>query len=210
MNQKISNKLAWGIILPFLLVVGLLILNKTAVQDWWHQARYTPSTQIQLLADAAEMSDEGERLFFRADPELISRAKTEALCLGPDNLGCLVDGPKIYLLEYEDNGSPEYFQSVVTAAHEMLHMVYYRLGDEEKSDVNQMIDNALANRVEDSRIFNTLNKTSTDQEYYDEAHSLLGTEIDFLPLSLEAHYQKYFDNRENVLDAFDKSKSLLQ
>jgi len=209
MSRVIDNKLAWGILLPFLAVISLLLLNKTAVQDWWHHARYSPTTQIQLLADSADMNDSGERLFFRADPELISQARVEKLCLGADNLGCLVTGPKIYLLEYEEHQTPEYYQAVVTSAHEMLHMVYHRLDEDEKDEVNMMIDNALESRVKDSRIFNTLDKTATDSEYYDEAHSLLGTEVDFLPLDLEAHYREYFNDREDTLEAFDKSKGLL-
>ena len=208
MSRELSPKVAWGILLPFLAVITLLIINKNAVQDWWHFLRYEPTTQVDLLSERADFTELGERTFFRADPEFISQTLVSERCLGADNLGCLVTGPKIYILNYDADEVAEQQQAIVTAAHEMLHMAYFRLSEDERADVNRMLDQALK-KVSDARIFSILESTGTQMEYYDEAHALLGTEVKFLPLELEAHFRQYFNSRDAILEAFDKSKSLL-
>lgn len=208
MNRDISNKVALGILIPFFILIAVALLNRTALLDWWHFARYEPGNDIELIADSADFTLEGERLFFRADPELVSMTTVSNQCLGADNLGCLVTGPKIYILDHDGKGSAEFEQSVVTGAHEMLHMAFFRLSEEERVDVERMIDQALR-KVSDSRIFSILESFDTDLEYYDEAHALLGTEVENLPLELEAHYRQYFNDRDDVLDAFNASKGLL-
>jgi hypothetical protein len=87
----------------------------------------------------------------------------------------------------------------VTAAHEMLHAVWYRSSEADK----EMMTTKL--RAAYEKLDNAELKTRMDYyqrtepgEFVNELHSILGTEIESLDESLEAYYNQYF-NRSTVL-----------
>ena len=180
---------------------GALVWQRQAVYDWWRLRDYEPSVQVQALAKATTMTDEGTRLFYVAHPQ-ISEAKTfNQQCHRHEFsivLGCYVAGGNIYLFDVQDNrlnGIKE-----VTAAHEMLHVAYERLTDSERTRIDALLLEVYRN-IPPGRLRDTIAQYEAADPHSvpNELHSILGTELRDLPPELEAYYARYFNNRQAVV-----------
>jgi hypothetical protein len=183
----------------FLILLAILIwfawVNRVAVGDWIYFLRYQPSAETVTVANEAGLSDAGRRLFYRTDPTFADRATVTAAC-DLERLGCIDEKGRVYILD--EPGQHE--TAVVTAAHEMLHLAYRRLGGERKTDLAPLLDEGVSlNRSEgiDGQLANE--KTAEDRR--DEAHSYLGSEYENLPSELEKYYSQYFSARSKVIAA---------
>lgn len=187
-------------LLTFILVAGFIsISNAQNIGDWWHFRNYRPNPHIASLAERSGMNDTGERLFYRFNPEMVTPEEMAEKC-EVVRLGC-IEGNAIYLLEAD---SPRgNYSTVVTAAHEMLHVAYERMTENEKNALHKLIDDYI-NQSDDSDLLDKLQTYPAD-EYYNEAHSFLGSETGNLPGELEEHYRKYFSNRQKTINAYKKS-----
>lgn len=188
------------IILIAILLVGFFtIKNAHAIGDWSHSLTYDPPAEISKLADSASMSNKGKLLFYRFSPSLLSQTDLDTIC-GQEKLGC-TEKHSIYILNYSDER--ELDQSTVTAAHEMLHVAYSRLNSSQKSKINKLLDAEL----EKSTGADIKDKLSgyPAADYYDEAHSFVGTEIATISPELNEHYKKYFDDRDKLIEAYNNS-----
>ncbi|MCY4088788.1 MAG: hypothetical protein OXF49_01510 [Candidatus Saccharibacteria bacterium] len=96
-----------------------------------------------------------------------------------------------------------------TMAHEFLHAVYIRLSDEEREDLDKLLNQAYkSNKTALDRFLKPYNLTARDNDIkMNELHSFIGTQIDDLPTALENHYSKYFKNRAVVV-ALSKDKPI--
>jgi hypothetical protein len=144
--------------LLFLLVFGLL--NARAIADWWQLRNYSPPAAIEAVATADTMTEEAKRTFYIAQPELINDANVfRQSCPSFEQtivLGCYHSGfsSSIYIYGVQDsrlNGVVE-----VTAAHEMLHSAYDRLDEDEKNEVNGLLNNFYNNGLRDERNYRVL------------------------------------------------------
>src|SRR5688572_281422 len=116
-----------------------VVIHRQDVIDWWRLRNYTPPAQIVQLADATTMHGKARDLFYVSQPEVNSREQFNQNCtdLSEESLvlGCY-KAQRIYIYGVADqrlSGVKE-----VTAAHEMLHAVYERLGDDERQQINDM------------------------------------------------------------------------
>lgn len=187
------------VILLFVLIVGYFaVKNAVAIGDWWFFRSYEPSAEVKKLADDAGMSDYGRKLFYRLDPQFVDRREINDKC-GSDALGCTV-GRNIYILN--DFTSKQYNRSVVTAAHEMLHVGYSRISKDAleglKSALDEQIDLSDPDLVQKFKGFEA-------EDYYNEGHSYLGTEEPSLTDELQTYYEQYFSDRSKVLEALQYS-----
>jgi hypothetical protein len=201
------------ILLAGLLVGGWWVVgNRNQLLDWYYLRNYTPPARIAQLATQTTMSEEGRRLFYRADPAIDSdRRALAGHCHIQDSdtieLGCYLSTDKIYLL---DIPQPELaIQMPVTAAHEMLHAGYDRLGSAEKRRINQQLE-ATAKRLNDPKLNERLGEYDRIEpgQHDNELHSILGSEYGQLPPELEEYYRRYFSNRATVVAAsaqFDRT-----
>ena len=88
----------------------------------------------------------------------------------------------------------------VVAAHEMLHSVWERLDLTEKAAISREIGQTVA-AVTDPELTNQLHSFATlpaadrDRELF----AVLGTEVNTVTPALEAVYDRYFDNRQDVV-----------
>lgn len=183
------------LILLLVVITGFIaIKNAVAIGDWWFFRSYEPSDQVIKLAEDAGMNDYGKKLFYRMDPQFVDRQTINQEC-GSDALGCTV-GRNIYILN--DFTERQYNRSIVTAAHEMLHVAYSRIDKNDlvelKSNLNKQIQES------DSELVDKFSKF-TGEDYYNEAHSYIGSEESDLMDSLKAHYSNYFNDRDKVLTA---------
>jgi hypothetical protein len=207
----------WPLVLG--IVSGLLILAVIVVLSPWDRSRgqwlqdqWTVLTQpspdeIVAIADATGMSDDGRLIFLASTPAIEDAQQFNDDCAveSEGTLGCF-DGTDIYIYAVTDprlQGTIE-----VTGAHEMLHAAYQRLSQEDRTRVDALVADAVAALPPDDPVFQDM-KLYPKSQWPDEWHSRLGTEFADLPAALEAHYDRYFDDRALVLDLDEKSTALL-
>ncbi|MBI2285443.1 hypothetical protein HYU82_01285 [Candidatus Saccharibacteria bacterium] len=186
-----------------LLVFGLF--NLQAIEDWLRLRNYTPPAAIAAIAKADTMTDDAKHIFYVTHPDLINEANAfRQSCPSFEQtivLGCYHSGfsSAIYIYNVQDtrlNGVVE-----VTAAHEMLHAAYDRLGQDDKSRINGLLNDFYSNDLRDKRVLETIDtyKQTEPDELLNEMHSIFATEVGGLTFELESYYQRYFGNRSAVV-----------
>ncbi|KQO99706.1 hypothetical protein [Leifsonia sp. Leaf264] len=192
--------LVWALVALVAVAAGWVFVNPVRVTDqilvWTHQ----PQAAAAQFAQRAGMTDEARFTFYASLPSIEGRAEFNASCNQVAEqgvtLGCYVPlGRAIHLFEITDARLDG--MQVVTAAHEMLHAVWARMGSGEQREIAALLE-AEAVRLADDPAF-------VDQmALYDgidaagrltELHSILGTEFTGLSAALEEHYARYFDDR---------------
>ncbi len=202
-NLSTSKKSRFQLLASILILVlaGWIFLNRQYVLDEVALYRYSPPAEITTLATNATMTDRAQRYFYASHPEINSADDFNRNCKAEAEqtiiLGCYTMR-RIYLFDVSDerlNGVKE-----VTAAHEMLHAAYDRLGAKEKSDVNRMVTEQTA-KIDDERILGLIdlyNKSEPGQ-LANEMHSILATEVVNLSPELESYYGRYFTDRQQIV-----------
>lgn len=198
-----------GKFFKLILLVGFSALavfawtNQQAIEDWWKLKDYTPPSSVVALADKDTMTGSARRIFYVNHPQLITDTLVfRQKCPESEQtivLGCYHSGQSgIDIRDVQDprlSGVEE-----VTAAHEMLHAAYDRLNDEEKSKIDNLLNNYYQT-VQDPRLIDTINsyRQSEPGEVVNEMHSIFGTEVLTLPQPLEDYYKRYFVDRRAVV-----------
>lgn len=202
--RSLRSFLLDSLILVLLGVGGLVLYqNYNGVLDWYYLRGYTPPAEIAQLSDRATLTEEGEKLFYRARPEIDeTRNLLVQHCRVPDEktieLGCYLSTNKIYLLRInQPDLEPE---MVVTAAHETLHAAYSRLDRKERNRLNARLKEVAAQQTRPD-LQERLNDYESLEpgEEENELHSILGSEFANLPPDLETHYAQYFSNRAQIV-----------
>ena len=151
------------------------------------------------------MNSTGTFTFYATHPEIDESGAFNKACdrkeQGTAILGCY-SNDRIYIYNVTDprlNGIRE-----VTAAHEMLHAAYQRLSDDERKQVDSLVEaeyqKLSANPdFADRMAFYARNEPG---ERDNELHSIIGTEVSNVSPALERHYAKYFANRQQLLTLF--------
>jgi hypothetical protein len=171
------------------------------LEDWSRLLTYQPPPEVSRLAATTMMTDIGRRLFYVNQPTIEATKSSLNLCKSSEHtivLGCYVPSKGIFLQAVTDPRLQGVME--VTAAHEMLHVVYQRMSIFEQSQINKQLQ-AVLNRLDNPRIRKIV-KTYRDQDSRsvdNELHSILGTEVQNLSPELEAHYQIYFTNRSAIV-----------
>jgi hypothetical protein len=178
-----------------------VFFNVQTVLDWWVLRDYVPSPAIAQLSEEAAFNEEGEKLFYVHDPELLTKGDFTGKCSLTEEtivLGCYISRDKIYVFDVEDDRLEGVEQ--VTAAHEMLHAAYDRLSDDEREEVDALLLDYY-DATDDKRLIKTVeNYRERDPSVVpNELHSILATEIRDLPAALEEHYSRYFEDRLKVV-----------
>lgn len=204
-----------GRVLTVLLVVGMLFgaafayMHRQEIADHFAAQSFSPSPEVSELADRLELTDSGRRVFLASRPTLDASQNFNEQCAEVDHaegshvLGCFTDGT-IHLFKVTDprlDGIVE-----VTAAHELLHAIFWRLGADERAELSEGLraayedlaaaDPELAQRM-------SVYESLSDEAFANELHSVLGTEVPVLPEWLERHYAESFRNRPLIIDFFD-------
>ena len=187
------------ILLTVLIAGAFSVANARAIGDWWHAHIYGPSEEIVSLATDAGMNDTGKNYFYRFEPTLVDQATLDDKC-SVEKLGC-TEGRFIYILQ--PTTESERYRTIVTAAHEMLHVAYSRLSPQQRDDLEPLLKAELA-KPADSGIRQELTGYA-QEDYYNEAHSFIGSELPNLDRLLEQHYAKYFSDRTKTVQAYAAS-----
>lgn len=205
--MKLLSRLT-GALLSVLIIGGgvYALINSQKIFDWYALRDYDPPTRIASIASETTMNDSARTVFYVNHPLLQDKATFKNSC---DNLeqtivlGCYVEHRGIYLLDVSDqrlNGVVE-----VTAAHELLHAMYDRLDDDERTHVDELTSRYFAS-LDNDRIKNNIeNYRKRDASVVpNELHSILATEVRDLNPELEAYYQRYFSNRKAIVSLSEK------
>jgi hypothetical protein len=181
----------------FLIVIAAALLwstvHRVEIGDWIFFINFHPSAETTQIASDAGLSPEGRRLFYRTNPVFTTRADVTAHC-DIESLGCITTGGQVFILDDPGNHT----QTVVVAAHEMLHLAYRRLSPQQKDDLEPLLSEGIS-RNAILGIGDELAQEDTPDGRLDEAHSRLGTEYKDIPPALESYYRTYFTNRNKVL-----------
>jgi hypothetical protein len=209
-NQRRHFKGAIGSLVAaaLLLTITLFItLNRQYVLDVVHFWTYQPTTEVKQVVTRAMFNDLGTFTFYAARPDIETGSKFNSHCDRKEQstaiLGCYAND-RIYLFEVADkrlDGITE-----VTAAHEMLHVVYARMSDEDRAKVNVLVEaeyRKLSNNPEFADRMAFYDRTEPG-ERDNELHSIIGTEIEKISPELETHYAKYFNSRSKLLELFNR------
>ncbi|MBI4033680.1 hypothetical protein HY379_01645 [Candidatus Saccharibacteria bacterium] len=185
-----------------LLVLGLF--NLQAIEDWLRLRNYTPPAAIAAIAKADSMTEVATRNFYVTHPELVDEAGAfRTACPSFEQtivLGCYHPGfnSSIFIYDVQDERLDGVVE--VTAAHEMLHAAYDRLGQADKNRINGLLNNYYNNDLRDKRVIETIDsyRQSEPNDLLNEMHSIFATEIGSLPSELENYYRQYFSDRSAV------------
>ncbi len=206
------NRLGWLKRIGAPLVVGVLLLtvvgNLQAISDYVRLYGYEAPSSIAALAADTTMTAQARRVFYLNHPEVDDRDAFNKACTSRGEqtivLGCYHSKDRgIFVFDVADDRLPGVEQ--VTAAHEMLHAAYDRLGTKERKSVNTQLQDFYDNHVTDSRIRDTVAayQKSEPNDVVNEMHSIFATEIAQLTPELEAYYQRYFTDRSKVVRLAD-------
>jgi hypothetical protein len=94
----------------------------------------------------------------------------------------------------------------------MLHAAYARMSDGEKKTVDALLE-AEYKKLEGNKSFADLiafYSRTEPGERDNELHSVIGTEVADLDPALEAHYAKYFSDRQSVVVLYAKYNGVFQ
>lgn len=206
--SKIRQLLSASVFVGLLILVGWVFLNYQDLVDQYKVYNYQPSPTVSTLAHNSSMSERGRFYFYLADPVVESPEEFNNDCqrseVGNPILGCYKpDVEKIYIYDIKNaelDGSKE-----VTASHEMLHVVYSRLGGTKKQEIDKLLDSAYE-KVKTSELEERLAYYEKSQpgSSYNELHSILGTEFSNLGRELDQYYNEYFNDRSVVLGLYSK------
>jgi|GEM_PF-5598429 hypothetical protein len=166
-------------------------------------ANYKPSATLEKYSSIAGLTEASYRLLYVNTPT-ISTDKTYIVskCDKHQNskaltFGCYLprDGG-IYVLELTDERYTAL--TATTVAHEVLHAAYERLGFNEKADVKAELQ-----RLYDGQLHEELDTRLkaygvTGDDFFNELHSIIGTEFPNLSPLLEQHYAKYLKDRKGL------------
>ena len=167
---------------------------------------YQPTPEVQSIIEKLDLTGRGERIFKASSPNLDSRETFNEKCESHNSeiyvLGCYLTGDDaIHLYDVKESELNGVVES--TAAHELLHAVYNRLPFWEKSSLNQKMRDFYDTLDGEGEIKTSLELYS-DNDFYDELHSRLGTEIKNLPEDLEKHYSAIFNDQDKIVDFYEK------
>ncbi|HIA91670.1 TPA: hypothetical protein EYO12_00955 [Candidatus Saccharibacteria bacterium] len=199
MSKKVLSQIV--VLVGLLGFAAFALPNATKINDWLHSLSYSPPKLIEQIANDAGMSETGKRLFYRYEPKLLSEAEIEDQCgFGEIVLGCFTnDG--IFIVDF--NSVDEYKRTLVTAAHEMLHVAYYRQDDQQNKAMRPLLDKRVSSASTD--IKQEINSYNDTVQRYDEAFAIIGSQLNDLDPKLEDIYTEYFSDRTKVIQAFEAS-----
>ena len=211
MSTSKTNRLKSGIAFSLSILVigfaGWLFLNRQFVLDQVSVWNYQPSASVESLDNRVKFTDKGLFTFYATKPVLAEPGEFNGSCprqeAGSPILGCYTSADRIFVFNVANeqlDGMKE-----VTAAHEMLHAVWYRMSASEQKRIGALLTAAYdktANAELKERM--AYYQRTEPEAITNELHSILGTEVGNLGSELEDYYGQYFENRQIILDLHAK------
>lgn len=202
-----SSLLSLLIGLVFIGTSAYVWLNRQYILDLVSFNQYTPTSEIERIAQRTTMNDTGTFYFYASKPSIEGAQTFNSSCQRKEEssaiLGCYTNN-RIFVYDVSNaqlDGIKE-----VTAAHEMLHAVYQRMSPTEKDRINTLLEAEYAKLQNDENLSERMAFYARTEagERDNELHSILGTEVLELNSELEEHYAKYFTDRKSLATLYSK------
>lgn len=195
--------LKWLGLVLVLVVAVTVVLNRQWIEDYMRGFGYEPEGEMGQIMEDLELTGRGEFLFRAARPELSSQDEFNAVCRSVLDeeiavLGCYTDD-NIYVYNIDSvelDGIRE-----LTTAHELLHAVWARMNDGERSVLSEAMKQALEkNRDALGDELKVYDEAQRQEELFVRA----GTEVADLPAELEKVYGEIFSDQDKVVGFYNK------
>lgn len=187
--------------LTLIIFIVATLLCAYAFQDEFKAGDYALTGDLSTIASSLNLTSRAQLILRATHPELQEKASFNQNCNSHSQeiyvLGCYrEDQDRLYV--YNVNSSEIPGVREVTTAHEMLHAAYHRLLFWEKLDLKDQLQSVYDHLPADSDLRTSMQNYHPD-EFYDELHSRIGTEVKDLPAPLERYYQRYFTDRQLIV-----------
>ncbi len=202
MNNKPKSfwqRYAWaGVVV--LCLATYAVLQSSWLMDTLKGWGYEPAEKVVAIESDLQLTAAGRRIFAATRPTVEGSREFNEHCDSHDAeislLGCYIDG-RIYIYEIElAQLAPA---NKVTAAHELLHAVWERMGESERRQVSGWLDQVYNERRE---WFEGELEVYDAEDRREEIYARAGTKLADLPDELENHYAKYFQNRAVIVQFY--------
>ena len=202
MQQKTKrNYCGWVILLVLVVIATIIVLNRAWIYDWFRGVTYRPTAEMISIRDELNLTGRGDFLFNATQPKLNGADDFNANCRQDESevavLGCYTAG-NIYVYNITDaklDGIRE-----LTAAHELLHAVWARMGSKERENLRPILQQVYQNNLS---VLKDDIETYADDEWIEEIFVRAGTEIKKLPDTLEKYYAEIFDDQDAIVDFYE-------
>lgn len=173
----------------------------TELTDRFRGMNYEPTVEMLSLKQDLQLTEKANIIFSASHPTLETSDSFNASCSSTNHeisvLGCYA-GSRIHVYNVDNSELDGIKQS--TLAHEILHAAWDRLPTSDQDQLSKELQ-AIYDDYYDS-LAPRLN-LYPENNFYDELHSIVGTEFADLSDYLETHYAKYFIDQDHVVTFYD-------
>jgi len=190
-----------------------MFLNRQFVSDTVVTLFYQPSSSVRAIEDRVAFTGDGKLIFFATQPEVLDADSFNERCPRQEVqnpiLGCYVGDDRIYIYSIT-NEDLEGIEEV-TAAHEMLHAAWKRLDTKQRKELEPEL-HRIYESMSDSELKQRMEYYERTQpgEFYNELHSIIGTEVEVVGEELDTYYARYFENRQAVIGFYYQYDAVFQ
>lgn len=209
--SKIKGIISAIVAVIILAVAGWALLNRQYIIDLVNYYEYQPTSTIASFADKSSMNSEGKFLFYSAQPKLEESADFNKSCPNYSAgsmaiLGCY-DGQRIYIFNVTNTQLDGIREE--TAAYEMLHAAYKRIGGDDKKRLDNLIEAEYAKQANASTAASVAYFAKYEPgERDNELFSVIATQFAKISPDLEAYYSRFFTDRQVLVTLYNKYSSV--
>lgn len=171
------------------------------VQDLWRGWRYEETAEVSEIKAELELTEKGERIFLATWPAVEEAEQFNEHCNSHraevSLLGCYTGGD-MYIYNVKLDSLKD--SNKVTAAHELLHAIWERMGTGERERIEKMLDEV---KEENKEWVEAELDLYEDDEKTEELYTRVGTKLRDLPEELEGHYSEYFRDRTKIVEFYE-------
>lgn len=201
----------WSILGALALVIGFFaVFFGQRIIDYYSGRDYEPTPEMAKTIAGLELTDEADLILRAVHPTIQTAEEFNQKCPNRDDemstLGCFSpSNNRIYIFKVESDELSGINESVL--AHELLHAIYQRMNNIERTGVNRELDTYYK---EHKDLFGDYLASYSEDQYYTELHSLVGQRIKSGDLSykLRDHYLKYFKNQDKIAGYYAKYRAV--
>ncbi len=178
-----------------------ILFSRQYIVDSVKAYQYAPSADMAHIRSDLRLTSKGSFYFNASEPVIEPASEFNQSCRQTQEtnnpiLGCY-DAERIYVFDVTNKKLAGIEQT--TAAHELLHAAYGRLGSSDKAALDTELQKAYEQHKTPELIerMDYYKRTEPGEEM-NELHSILGTEISDVGPILEDHYRQYFTDRSVI------------
>ena len=194
--------------------LAVFVVDYGGVADKFRAIGFEPSREMRGLMKDIAVTSRADLILWATHPTLKDQTDFNEACRSHNPeiavMGCFT-GERIFVYNVENEELAGIKQS--TLAHELLHAAWERLSEPERQDLMAQL---LAIYERQGGDLVARMERYPRESFYDELHSIVGTEISVAELDatcvnfevcknggLRVHYARYFENPERVIGFFE-------